>query len=246
MSGQKVKFAHDLNIESFKYLLDSFNLEIGVGNIISASTLYKISVSEDLNPLGRDYGCYLIFSNLPKTLVPPIGGNRRHVNSSKGDDRFGCFDKIILKDGLEFRCLYNGKGISSERLKQHLFSQKSLEFCLEGNFSKFPKMKPSALHLEVMTKNQRDALIAKFPKIAETELAKLTKVSAAMKAIRADWNPEGDAELFMNGINIQDKKWREFQWAVCVVKTDPDLGGPFIETAFALKNGRPPLYSRQG
>ena len=201
------------------------------GSFLNQDTLVILKEEKDLDFIESGMeGCYFIFSNLPKESVPVLSING-----------YECYEKTIQKEGLEFGCLYNGKGKSvKERLKVHLFNSNTLEKVKKGNAKTISGT--GAMSLISLAQEDFDQL--EKEKKYDPSKHKLKPVEKSIQPETID-KREGHA-FFLNGIDITESQWKDHKFAVIVLKSDSEFGKILIEEAFCEKNGRPPLCRRHG
>lgn len=175
-------------------------------------------------------GCYFIFSDMPVEMIPVLG-----------QDGLKCYENYIEKDGTKFRCLYNGKGNSvKERLKLHLFNPFTLEKINKGLAKTISGT--GAMSLE----SYPEEVFKELQKAGKYDPSK-HKLKPVEKSIQDTSLDKREGHLyFMNGIDIVEEKWKQYQFAVIVLKSDSEFGKILIEESFSVKNGRPPLCKRHG
>ena len=203
------------------------------GDVIGSASLVKITVPEDLAWLANKLeGCYFIFTSMLEKTIPCLSS-----------DGYKCFQNSIEKDGVAYRCLYNGKGKGiRERLTTHLFNESTLNKALSCENAKINISDTGALSLDTMDESQ--AQLLKKRGQYDSNKCRLKRVR---KSIQAGSHLQHDEKLyFLNGIDIREPHWHDVSWAVCVVQTDSEFGKILVEEAFSRKNGRPPLCRRHG
>ena len=218
--------------EQIKLFLDRHDLSIG-GKYFNASNLRVVARREDLNAIGSgQVGCYFIFSTMKENEIPCIS-----VDGYKG------YQKSMQIGEDSFRCLYNGKGLKiKERLFQHIFNNHTLEKIKSSKNKNSTISGTGALSLDTIT--QEEALRLEEAKMYYPAKHKL-------KPIKKGLHPDSHLKLedkcyFLNGIDIEEQRWKKYKFAICVIKTDSEFGKILIEEAFAVQNGRPPLCRRHG
>ncbi|MCO4793893.1 MAG: hypothetical protein KC493_09280 [Bacteriovoracaceae bacterium] len=209
-----------------------YNLSIG-GELFNSSSLRALRSKSDLDSIGSgQQGCYFIFSNIPENEIPTFS-----------DDGYKAYKPCIHLDGVEYRCLYNGKGQKvKERLYQHLFNAHTLDKIKSKDFKNKTLSGTGALSLTAITKEL--AIELEKRGIYNPSKQRLKPVD---KRIRPG-SPDSfkDKFVFLNGIDITESPWINYSFAVVVIKTDSEFGKILIEEAFASQNGRPPLCGRHG
>jgi hypothetical protein len=201
------------------------------GKYINEKNLVHLKSEIDLNFIDTAMmGCYFIFSNIPKENVPLFS-----------KDGYLCYDKTIIKDGIEYRCLYNGKSEKvKERLKVHLFNSHTLEKINSG----LAKTISGTGAMSLVSLSQNDLNVLEKSKHYMPSKHKLKPVEKSLQPDSLD-KREGHA-YFLNGIDITEKDWQIYNFAVLVLKSDSEFGKILIEEAFCKLNGRPPLCRRHG
>ncbi|MBN8542374.1 MAG: hypothetical protein J0L82_18430 [Deltaproteobacteria bacterium] len=218
--------------EAVDKFLSEFDLTIG-GNVIGPNSLTIVKKPEDLESIpSQQMGCYFIFSTLTEQQIPNLSA-----------DDYACHKRWIDKDGLRFRCLYNGKGAQTrERLAVHLFNNSTREKVLNSEGGEVKVSGTGAMSLDVISEADVRILVERNQLDRNKHwLKKIEKSIRRYSHVRH--HPDG---YFLNGIDIREDKWSKVTWAVCTVETDSEFGKILIEEAFARKNGRPPLCRRHG
>ncbi len=212
--------------------LSEFDLTIG-GDLIGPASLKILRTPDDLDVIpNQQMGCYFIFSTLTEEQVPNLSA-----------DDYRCFERSIEKDGLTFRCLYNGKGANTrERLMVHLFNKSTRAKALNSADGRIKISSTGAMSLDVIDREDIRTLETRSQLGRSKHLLKKVKKSLQVPS-NVQHDPEG---YFVNGIDIREEKWSGVSWAVCTIVTDSEFGKILIEEAFARKNGRPPLCRRHG
>jgi hypothetical protein len=175
-------------------------------------------------------GCYFIFSTIPEELIPVLS-----------KDGLKCYRQYLEKDGIKYRCLYNGKGNNiRERLKLHLYNPFTLEKIknnpgktISGTGAMSLSSHPAEVFTELEKKGQFNP--AKH---------KLKPVEKSIQECSIE-KRQGH-QYFLNGIDIHESPWNSYKFAMLIVRSDSEFGKILIEEAFCLKNGRPPLCKRHG
>lgn len=202
------------------------------GKYLNSENLVVLQNSKSLNFIeSASEGCYFIFSTLPLEKIP--------VMSLDGDKNYT--NNYLIKDGVKYHCLYNGKANSvKERLKVHLFNSHTLEKVASGKadtISGTGAMSLVSVSEEEVTKLQSEKKYDPFKH-------KLKPVRKSIQPCSLDQR-EGH-KYFLNGIDITEAPWNQYQFAVIVLRSDSEFGKMLIEEAFCVKNGRPPLCKRHG
>lgn len=199
------------------------------GKYLNADNLIILKKESDLDAIPYGImGCYFIFSNIPKERIPVFS-----------KDGFKCYDQsLIKKDGIDFRCLYNGKGEIHQRIKHHLFCSQTYLKASQNEASRISDT--GGISLEAISHEQYEKLksAGKIPKNPNIKKSKFIQQESIFKGF-----PNG---YFLNGINIEEEHWKNYQFAILPIQTDSELGKILIEESFAHINGRPPLCRRHG
>ena len=191
---------------------DLVDLKYG-GEIINADNLIILDKEADWELLSTEGGCYFIFSSMQKSNLRTYGN-------------YDCYNKKILKNNIEYGCIYNGDTQSSmkTRVAEHILNGKTLQ-AYNGGLSKKLEGK-GCLSLESMS---------------NVDFQNYHKIGALGAAEAYYKKVDKTSDRWFNGINIREKQWEGISFAaICISFEDIEFRS-LIELLFRRLNGCPPL-----
>lgn len=214
----------ELNTEwLIKRFSEKYDLSIG-GEILNSQNLTILNDDTQFERIPNKYGCYFIFSNLKKEQVFTFSN-------------YDCFDNKIVKGGVDFHCIYNGKTKNiKSRIKNHLKNAKTKDEILIGNVSKIPQT--GCLSLEDISAEEIVKLVSQNKLITEPNYSYLKHSKNLSKL---NQRKVGKTSYLLNGINIFESKWTGNSFGIIVLTTESKIGAGIIEQSFRDVNGMPPL-----